>query len=56
MAHQVKKHSGTAKRRGLRRLATTVASHWVLVAVSHTVATIAIMVGAQLLHVSSCGR
>lgn len=55
MAHKVTRHSGTPQRHGLRRLAKTVASHWVLVAVSHSIATVAIMVGAQLLHVPSCG-
>lgn len=56
MARHSTTHTRRPRRRNLRRVATTVASHWGLVLLSHVIATTAVLVAAQLLHVPSCGR
>lgn len=55
MATQAHTHSRRPRPQRARRIAVTVSGHWLLVLLSHTLATIIVMVVfGQVLHLPSC--
>lgn len=50
-----KAHNHSRRSRRARRFGTAVASQWLLVLLSHTLATILLMVVTGWLHVPACG-
>jgi hypothetical protein len=51
MATQVHNRSQRPRRHRVRRVTKAMCGHWLLVLVSHTVATIVVMIVGHLLHV-----
>jgi hypothetical protein len=56
MARKVTPQVRRSRRRGVHRLAVTVGSHWLVAVAAHSVATLALLIAAELLRLPTCGR